>query len=106
MRYNQSHRPNTNGNIILPINDSSVILHEVAGITILDITDLSNVRYCFVDFCGIDSEREVPLHTPLNGWTYMRAYHDDGDDVVLRNKVAVDGLENFALVELSALAGQ
>lgn len=106
MRYNEKHRGNTNGKIVLPIHGISVILHEAAGITILDITDLFNVRYCFVDFCDMDSDREVPLHTPLDGRTYMRAYHDDGDDVVLKNKVAVDGLENYALVELSALAGQ
>lgn len=108
MRYNRRHRSNTAGNTVLPNHGNSVCLHESAGITILDITDLSNVRYCFVNICGIDSEleREPPLHTPLDGWAYVRAYHDDGDDIVLRNKAVVDGLENYALVEESALAGQ
>lgn len=106
MRYDQNLRHNTSGNTILPIYCITVRLHEAAGITILDITDPSDVRYCFVDFCGIHSERQVPLHTPLDGWTYLRAYHHIGDDIVLRNKAAVDGLEKYALVELADLAGQ
>lgn len=83
----------------------SVRLHDAAGITILDITDLSNVRYCFVDYFGMESEGEVPLHTPLDGWTYLRAYYDDDEEIVLRNKLVTDGLEKYALVELGALAG-
>lgn len=74
------------------------------GITVLDITDLRNVRYCFVDFFGMESTREVPLHTPLDGWTYLRAYYDDTHDFVVNNKATTDGLEKYALVELSALA--
>lgn len=54
----------------------------------------------------MESEGEVPLHSPLNGWTYLRAYYDDDDEIVLRNKLVTDGLEKYALVELSALAGQ
>jgi hypothetical protein len=44
------------------------------GITVLDITDLENVRYCFVDFHGMESEGEVDLMTPLSATTYLRAY--------------------------------
>lgn len=80
-------------------------LHDAADITILDITDLSNVRYCFVDFFGMESEREVPLHTPLDRWTYLRACYADDEETVLRSKLVTDGLEKYALVELGALAG-
>ncbi|PQE29823.1 hypothetical protein CJF32_00000476 [Rutstroemia sp. NJR-2017a WRK4] len=44
------------------------------GITVLDITDLENVRYCFVDFHGMESEGDVDLMTPLSATTYLRAY--------------------------------
>jgi hypothetical protein len=74
------------------------------GITILDITTLSNIRYCFVDFKGISSRQEVPLHTPLDGWTYLRAYCDDPDAIAVDNKATIDGLDKYALVDLSALA--
>lgn len=56
---------------------------KLAGITIFDITDLSNVRYCFVDFIGMESEREVELLTPLSARTYLEAYYQldgSGDD--------------------------
>lgn len=74
------------------------------GIMVLDITELSEVRYCFLDVCGMESERKVPLHTPLSGWTYLRAYYDDSDDIVLRAKAVTGELEKYALVELAALA--
>ncbi|KAI4170188.1 MAG: hypothetical protein LQ348_007159 [Seirophora lacunosa] len=52
------------------------------GITIFDITDLANVRYCFVDFYGMESKREVDLMTPLSARTYLEAYYDldEADD--------------------------
>jgi hypothetical protein len=46
------------------------------GITVLDITDLELVRYCFVDFQGMESESEVDLMTPLSATTYLRAYDE------------------------------
>ncbi|KAL8937297.1 MAG: hypothetical protein Q9216_004497 [Gyalolechia sp. 2 TL-2023] len=45
------------------------------GITIIDITDLESVRYCFVDFYGMESAREVELMTPLSARTYLEAYY-------------------------------
>lgn len=79
--------------------------HVSRGIIVLDITELSNVRYCFVNICGMYSKREVPLHTPLNGWTYLRAYYDDSDDTLLSAKAVTDGLDNYyALVESASLA--
>lgn len=51
----------------------------LVGITIFDITDLSHVRYCFVDFHGMESERAVQLMTPLTARTYLEAYCDLGN---------------------------
>ncbi|KAI4173447.1 MAG: hypothetical protein LQ343_002980 [Gyalolechia ehrenbergii] len=51
------------------------------GITIFDITDLNHVHYCFVDYCGMESDREVELMTPLSARTYLEAYYVlDGSD--------------------------
>ena len=47
----------------------------VLGITIFDITNPSHVCYCFVDFMGMESTREVPLMTPLSAQTYLEAYY-------------------------------
>ena len=49
------------------------------GITIFDITDLCNVRYCFVDFFGMESNGSVQLMTPLSARTYLEAYYDLSD---------------------------
>ncbi|KAI4266961.1 MAG: hypothetical protein L6R38_008455 [Xanthoria sp. 2 TBL-2021] len=52
------------------------------GITVFDISEPDNVRYCFVDFMGMESEREVELHTPLSARTYLEAYYvlDESND--------------------------
>lgn len=44
------------------------------GITIIDITEPSTPRYCFVDFFGMESRREVQLMSPLDAGTWLRAY--------------------------------
>lgn len=42
------------------------------GVTIFDITEPINVRYCFVDFYGMQSKRPVQLMTPLTARIYSR----------------------------------
>ncbi|KAF6232196.1 hypothetical protein HO173_009579 [Letharia columbiana] len=49
------------------------------GITVFDITEPSNVRYCFVDFYGMESERSVQLMAPLTARIYLEAYYDLSD---------------------------
>jgi hypothetical protein len=51
----------------------------------------------------MESARKVPLYTPLDGWTYLKAYSDDADEVVVNNKTTTDGIEKYALVDSSAL---
>ena len=60
---------------------SSIYLHHrlilwFLGITIFDITQPSNVRYCFVDFMGMESDTPVQLNTPLTARTYLESYYD------------------------------
>ena len=45
------------------------------GITIFDISDPTKVRYCFVDYNGMESNREVQLMSPLSARTYLDAYY-------------------------------
>lgn len=73
-------------------------------IIVLDITELGNLRYCFLDVCGMKSARKVPLHTPLNASTYLRAHYDDNSENFLRNRTVTDRLDNHALVDLTTLA--
>lgn len=42
------------------------------GVTIFDITEPINVRYCFVDFYGMQIKRPVQLMTPLTARIYSR----------------------------------
>ncbi|KAK4694341.1 hypothetical protein P7C71_g3228, partial [Lecanoromycetidae sp. Uapishka_2] len=49
------------------------------GITIFDVTDTCRVRYCFVDFYGMESKREVQLMAPLSARTYLAAYYELSD---------------------------
>ncbi|KAL8866778.1 MAG: hypothetical protein Q9174_006089 [Haloplaca sp. 1 TL-2023] len=86
------------------------------GITIFDITEPGDVHYCFVDFKGMGSEREVDLNTPLSARTYLEAYYIlhncDGahkDDEASNDDVAdmlalVQSFEGKPLITLAALA--
>ncbi|KAJ4319809.1 hypothetical protein N0V84_006190 [Fusarium piperis] len=88
------------------------------GITVLDITDLDNVRYCFVNFGGgevyafEDDEdgangsrtNSPPPETPLTGRQYLRGYYSESDEMVQRNMDIIEALEAAPLVEEVALA--
>lgn len=75
------------------------------GVTIIDITELSDIRYCFVNFRAICQKPGVPLYTPLSGWDYLESYYDiDGLSESERWQVA-DDLEELELVEMTSLAG-
>ncbi len=60
-----------------PTKTISLIVVWFLGITIFDITEPSNVRYCFVDFHGMESKRPVQLMTPLTARIYFDAYYSD-----------------------------
>ncbi|KAL8656081.1 MAG: hypothetical protein Q9226_002789 [Calogaya cf. arnoldii] len=76
------------------------------GITIFDITEPSDVRYCFVDFLGMESEREVDLNMPLTARTYLAAYPplDDADADEAGFLPLVESFEGRKLITLDALA--
>lgn len=79
----------------------------LVGITIFDISELDNVRYCFVDFYGMESEREVELMTPLSARTYLEAYYvlDESEDHVKDAGLIplLKGFERWDLVTSRAL---
>ena len=76
------------------------------GITVIDVSNLSSVRYCFVDILrsGMESKTRVPLMTPLSASTYLWAYYDknDKEDQEKFGDV-VDRLEKWDLVDVAAL---
>ncbi|KAI4129529.1 MAG: hypothetical protein LQ341_006559 [Variospora aurantia] len=75
------------------------------GITIFDITNLDNVRYCFVDFYGMESKREVDLMTPLSARTYLEAeYELDKVDEEVGLLPLLDTFKGRHLVTTSALS--
>ncbi|KAL2860000.1 uncharacterized protein BJX67DRAFT_386444 [Aspergillus lucknowensis] len=53
------------------------------GITVLDITRLDKVQYCFVNFVDYDErEMKTELDTPLTGLGYLQGYYDVGDEIL------------------------
>ncbi|KAH7175216.1 hypothetical protein EDB81DRAFT_705061 [Dactylonectria macrodidyma] len=80
------------------------------GITVLDITDLTDVRYCFVTLFGhnddIDLEHDqAPReNTPLTGREYLRGYYSDSHDIILNSASIIEALDNSPLIEVKALA--
>ena len=75
------------------------------GITIIDITALDQVAYCFADFFGMESA-EVPLHTPLTAWQYVHAYYDDSSILVQDNLADIRTLEDCHLITIATLRGK
>ena len=74
------------------------------GITIFDITNLSHVSYCFVDFHGMESEREVPLMTPLSARTYLEAYYELTDPKHSEDLLPlVESFRGWGLISASVL---
>ncbi|KAL8887017.1 MAG: hypothetical protein Q9215_005353 [Flavoplaca cf. flavocitrina] len=76
------------------------------GITVFDITEPANPRYCFVDFMGMESERGVDLNTPLSARTYLEAYYELND--ATNDEVGllplVESFQNRSLITEEALA--
>jgi hypothetical protein len=92
------------------IRDSDFRLRTSAGYTILDITDLSNVRYCFIilDYSYSSTEEEralIPIMQPLSITQYVQAIphfiHIPGEEDC---KVYVEIFKDFRLINATALS--
>ena len=68
------------------------------GITIFDISEPSSVRYCFVDFLGMESPREVQLMAPLTARIYLEAYYDLEDSDTKYLEGLVEDLAPYYLI--------
>ena len=78
------------------------------GITVIDISELHRIRYCFVDIVpgGMESQTPVPLMTPLSASTYLWSYYnerDPKDQDQDQFKDLIARLEKWDLVEIAAL---
>lgn len=69
------------------------------GITIIDITSLHRISYCFVNYQGMESEKEVPLHTALTARQYTGAYRENP------NHHDIKALEGIPLIKTGTLNG-
>ncbi|KAK7425042.1 hypothetical protein QQZ08_008318 [Neonectria magnoliae] len=78
------------------------------GITVLDITDPADVRYCFVNLFENDDDQNSPdspgACTPLTGRQYVGGYYDESDVMIQNNMSIIEALDKSPLVEVGALA--
>ncbi len=76
------------------------------GITIIDVSELHHVRYCFADISpwGMESQTPVPLMTPLSASAYLWSYYDESkkEDQERYGNV-IDRLEKWDLIDVAAL---
>ncbi|CAG9976946.1 unnamed protein product [Clonostachys byssicola] len=82
------------------------------GITIIDITDLDNVKYCFVHSAATMPipvpvpGRPCSRFQPLTGWQYAMNYYRQ-DDMNLQSAINLpNALEEKSLVDIEALVGE
>lgn len=73
------------------------------GITIFDVTDLSDVSYCFVSFQGLEGKYDAPLMTPLSARTYLEAYYDLTDEKYKNLLPLVESFQGWRLIPASVL---
>ncbi|KAH7098791.1 hypothetical protein BKA62DRAFT_832257 [Auriculariales sp. MPI-PUGE-AT-0066] len=74
------------------------------GITVFDVTDISNVRYCFAFVRYIDTDDdEIESFHPLTGEQYLRCYDDDRDPTIEIESV-LQILRDTPLITLKTLA--
>ncbi|VUC26906.1 unnamed protein product [Clonostachys rosea] len=83
--------------------DMGASLH---GITVFDITDLENVKYCFVHLASIhpESVQPCPSFQPLTGWEYALPYSGGGGMSTWDYTDLAGSLEKKSLVDIHALA--
>ncbi|KAL8347203.1 hypothetical protein RB601_003267 [Gaeumannomyces tritici] len=73
------------------------------GVTIVDITDLDDIRYCFAAFHDMGAERGVPLRTPLSAMDYVLAFYDPQHQFMVRSQETLKALKEYGLVQIEAL---
>jgi hypothetical protein len=101
-----------NARVILePFNMAFNMGDNNDGITIIDITDLSHVRYCFVlwnewHFFQSDEVEESQdfLMRPLSGPTYLSAYYDAKQRAGAEHQHLMQQYDRWDLIEVDALA--
>jgi hypothetical protein len=87
------------------------------GITVIDITDIDNLRYCFAcwhqrSWYSDDGESDEqtahlpPLRKPWSGWEYLRYFGSPSDPPNRFETVLADRLDKTSVIQVPALAGQ
>lgn len=91
--------------LTLPFNTRFNGARNDEGVTIIDISNLANIRYCFVSYCGLQApyDESIPNMAPLSGATYLSAYQrkPNTDQPFSRWTIALDQLlEDFKTTPL------
>ncbi|CAH0058200.1 unnamed protein product [Clonostachys solani] len=77
------------------------------GITVIDITDLENVKYCFVNFLDTyegEEDFQGPLYQPLTGWQYVKNYYPEEDPIPQAHIHLPKSLDTKPLINIATLA--
>lgn len=65
------------------------------GITVVDITDSSDFKYCFMNIDHLEGEIEPPKFVPLSAKEYVQCYYPELGPEELR---AIRGLKDYNLI--------
>ncbi|CAG9977519.1 unnamed protein product [Clonostachys byssicola] len=76
--------------------------------TILDITDPGNIKYCFMNMPQEPKKTEERLprivNEPLNGWQYLESFYKISDRIVQQNIHVPESLQKVPLITTHTLA--
>jgi len=76
------------------------------GITVIDISNLEDVRYAFVDFCGMESGQEFQLMTPLSARQYLNAYYEESSgNYKSQFGQLIKDFESWNIIKVDSLTG-
>ena len=78
------------------------------GVTIIDVTQEADPRYCFVFFEGHDymdnSEPRAKMYTPLSASDYLKVYDDRNcQGISEQSKGLLDGMKQQRVIDIATL---
>lgn len=70
------------------------------GITIVDITDPYNMKYCFMNIDHLEGEYDPPVFVPLSAKDYVQAYYPD---LTIDELKAIHPLKSYTLLDMNTI---
>ncbi|KAK7427011.1 hypothetical protein QQZ08_006438 [Neonectria magnoliae] len=75
-------------------------VRDTSGMTVLNITDLENIQYCFVLPGHVPQTFHDQFHRPITGWEYHLGHYRSNDEARTQNTSAV-ALDRVPLLPVS-----